>query len=60
MGNIGNKSTYAYYCKLSDKTKNNKIEDVKSEAFDVVLDPAEISLERFKVSTVTRDIDQRS
>lgn len=43
MGNIGCGTIYTYYRKLSDETKSNRIEGVKPDNFDVILDTAEFS-----------------
>lgn len=58
-GNISSESIYAHNSKLPDETKSNKIENVKQDAFDVILDRIKFSRGVSEVLTIARDIDQK-
>ncbi len=43
MNNIDSRNIHAYYYKLLDETKKNKIEDVKPNTFNVISNLAKFS-----------------
>lgn len=59
-GDISNMSIYAHYHKLPNKSESNRKKSMKPNIFHVVLDLIEFSRGISKVSTIVRDMNQKS